>query len=581
MVEDHECDLIGVIGRQATGDATCPHIPGRFKRPGLKRLLQCGRARVKWNYGGTGLVMPFLGRQAGAGEMKDIADGHESHKFSVNGHGLTKELLDDYSVRAATGPDAAETADREATRYLSAATQLNIEYAKMVVDRVVNEPLKALAPTFGVDVEVVAMWAMKALRTRAIRDYCLAGIFALQSLLIITVILWWPWAWVPVLLLLATALLVVSWEYRERIHNTVVARMLRDRFTPGQAPLPPRQADRERLREVAKRRDGNLAVFSGHSAFIGSGQLLYHRRILLDVSGRKESNEGQGKHPEQFSSHDLHAAIVKAFDRERGLGKSLDNIRAYERLFVNGLHIKNNKQLLPDVLQPPPTSVDGTLLRDAAVNPSPEARTYVCVEMPGWQGQLVVTLFIRAVYAGKSLYVDWTFRVLPPIRAEFLDIDGRYEFSRYHQLRDSLASGLRVLVPALFGSPVRALRSWRSPHTTKRRQSGLSYAIQRGYVFDYGARKSIREDASGSQRQHYFLARDETMYVLLAQQTLIRAVGDFLDERGVDLGQFNDQVKVIFEQSINYNIGNISGSSGIVIGDNSSATVGDSSKGRK
>jgi hypothetical protein len=46
----------------------------------------------------------------------------------------------------------------------------------------------------------------------------------------------------------------------------------------------------------------------------------------------------------------------------------------------------------------------------------------------------------------------------------------------------------------------------------------------------------------------------------------------------VDLGQFKDQVKVIFDQSINYNIGDISGSSGIAIGKNSSATVGDAPK---
>jgi len=106
------------------------------------------------------------------------------------------------------------------------------------------------------------------------------------------------------------------------------------------------------------------------------------------------------------------------------------------------------------------------------------------------------------------------------------------------------------------------------------------YAINRGYIFDYGAHKSIREDASGDQRQHYFLARDEAMYVLLAQQTLIRTVGDFLEKHGVDLDQFKDQVKVIFDQSITYNIGDITDSSGIVVGNRSSATVGDTRRGQ-
>lgn len=103
--------------------------------------------------------------------------------------------------------------------------------------------------------------------------------------------------------------------------------------------------------------------------------------------------------------------------------------------------------------------------------------------------------------------------------------------------------------------------------------------IERGYVFDYGAENSIREDACGSQRHHYFLARDETMYILLAQQTLIRAVGTFLDEHGVDLGQFDDQVKIILDKSIN--VGNISNSLGVVVGDNSSAKINDSAKENK
>ena len=52
-----------------------------------------------------------------------------------------------------------------------------------------------------------------------------------------------------------------------------------------------------------------------------------------------------------------------------------------------------------------------------------------------------------------------------------------------------------------------------------------------------------------------------------------------LDDHGVNLGQFNDQVKIIFDKSIN--IGDIRDSSGVVIGDNSSATVNDSAKEKK
>jgi hypothetical protein len=261
---------------------------------------------------------------------------------------------------------------------------------------------------------------------------------------------------------------------------------------------------------------------------------------------------------------------VEAFGEKVGLAKNLENVRVYERLFVNGLHVQNNKKLLPDPLRPPPSTVDPDLLTKAAQHPTPEARTYVCVEMTGWQGQLVVTLFVRAVHTNGSLYVEWTFRILPPLRRVFLQIDDYYELYRHRQVRHSLRQGMKEMLLALLGSPRQTLRNWRRPLAAQRYKAQQAHAIGRGYVFDYGAHKSIREKACGTQKRHYFLARDETMYVLLAQQALSRTISEFLRKHGIALGQFNDQIKIINE-SININ-GNVIGT-GIVIGNKSSANV--------
>ena len=250
-----------------------------------------------------------------------------------------------------------ESPYREATRYLAAATQVDIHYAETVVNDVMNERFRALAPTFGVDVPVVAKWAIKALRIRARRDYALTGILLAILLILALTFLWLPLAILAPLLIMV-AWLLVSWEFWKRIHNTVVLKMLRDRFDPDDAPEPPRQADRQRLEEVARRADGNVVVFSGHSAFIGSGKALYLRRLLLDVSRGEEGEDGTAQDPEPFSSHDLHSALVESFGEKTGLGKNLDNVKVYERIFVNGLHIQNNKNLLPTPLRPPPSTVD-------------------------------------------------------------------------------------------------------------------------------------------------------------------------------------------------------------------------------
>jgi hypothetical protein len=482
------------------------------------------------------------------------------------------------ATRAVADATRLTSTDREATRYLSAATQINIRYAETVVSKVINEPFRALAPTFGVDVPVVTKWALKALRTRARRDYILAAIFVLIFPLLALSFLWLQGLILFALLLIA-AWQTVSWEYWERLHNIVINKMLRDRFDPGEAPSPSNESDRTRLEEVAKRRDGNLVVFSGHSAFIGSGQKLHYERLLLDVSRGREAEDGTPMDPDHFTSQDLNTAIARAFDHKTGLARSLTNIRVHERLFVNGLHIQNDELLLPDHLRPPPSSIDEDLLTAATLHPAPEARTYVCVEMPGWQGQLVVTLFIRAVHTGESLYIDWTFQGIPPLRDEFLVIDRYHELTRSRQLGASLRFSLRETIPALLRSPYVALRTLGRPHSVRRHQSRQSRMIERGYLFDYGAQRSIREEACGRRRQHYFLARDEAMYMLLAQQTLTRAVEMFLKDHNVDLGQFNEQVKVIFDNSIK--VGDISNSTGVTIGDNSSSQVNDSPKGAK
>jgi hypothetical protein len=497
--------------------------------------------------------------------MKNTEEFSRYPDTSLNGHGRA-------AIRGTTGAEGGaerDDIDREATRYLSAATHVDVSYAETVVSRVMNESFRALAPTFGVDVPVVAKWALQALRTRAFRDNLLAATFALVILSLVPLL--WPLGLILFPVALVIAWLVVSWETWERFHHVVGQKMLRDRFDPAAAPEPRYPADRERLAEVAKRRDGNLVVFSGHSAFIGSGDKLYYQRILLDVSRGREAEDGTSMEPDPFTSQDLHAAIVEAFGGDAGLAKSLENIRVYERLFVNGLHIQNDPRLLPDPFQPPPSFVDRDLLVAAALHPTAEARTYVCVEMPGWQGQLVVTMFIRTVHTGASLYIDWTFRVLPPLRSRFLWIDDFHQQPRYRQLQISLRWSLRDTVPALFRSPFKVYRAWRLPYKAQRYKNRQSRAIRNGYIFDYGALKSIREQACGTQRRHYFLARDEHMYVLLAQQTLTRAVEIFLKEHNVDLDQYKAQVQLIFDNSIK--VGDISNSSGVNVGNNSSATV--------
>ena len=154
-------------------------------------------------------------------------------------------------------------------------------------NRVLNEPLRALAPTFGVDVPVVVKWAVRALSVRSLRDRALAAVLAAQLFFVAVIILWWSWAWTLFLLMILVAWLIVAWDHHERINRVVIGKMLHDTFSPDDAPRPGREDERRRIDEVAGRREGNLVVFSGHDMFVGSGEPMYRRHLLLDVIWRR------------------------------------------------------------------------------------------------------------------------------------------------------------------------------------------------------------------------------------------------------------------------------------------------------
>lgn len=465
--------------------------------------------------------------------------------------------------------------DYETTRYLSAATQIFPKYARTVVRTVIEEPYRALPPSYGANPAVVARWALVSLHRKARRD---ALLMAIQVLGIISC---WlaggvlPWLhWIPVVV---AAMLVAAWSAVSaesfQIRKIVLSHMLRGAFTPDDSPDPRTEKVRHRLDEVQKRAHENLVVFSGQSAFAGSGVRLNREQVVIDISHRRKGSKGgQRREPVYFTSADLHMELISAISNA---GLTFTHVE--ERLFVNGKHIQGNTGLLPgwNPLSPPPPFVNDTTLRRAALYPSPDARVYVCAEIPGWQGQLVMTLFVRAVRSGTSLYIEWSFYVLPPLRRAFLAIDQLCRESLLIQIGEAAIWGLRTVIPEFIKSPFVIIGDLWNLLSLKVRRARQGRKIRRGQVFDYGAQPSIRENASGSNLQHYFLARDEIMEVLIAQQALERTILTFLRHHNIDTSQFRSQVKVINKETYNrYNthVKNVHGT-GNVIGVKSNISV--------
>jgi hypothetical protein len=491
----------------------------------------------------------------------DVVDQLE---FDVDSLG-DRALGEDHgrSSQVELGPGDLGEIDWEATRYLAAATQLDLDYARQVIRRIIGEPIRAVAPAAGVDIVIVTRWALAAVRRAACRDAVLAFLLVIGTATFVGFR-----SWIPLPLILAVGTLTVGYERWVRDHQVIRKKMLRGRFRSMDAPEVRDERSKNRLAAVAAQQKGNLVVFPRQKAFVGSGQRVIHSRMLVQVALGKKGKNGKRKDPIPFTNAELHAALEKALT-----DMGLDGLRAGQRLYVNGTHAGFDRRILPDPLAPPVANVPAEMLDEACENPTADARTYLCAEIRGWKGQLVVTLLARAVQANGSLQVDWRFQVLPPLQDRFLDIDRRFELSRSMQLLQATGAGLTSVVPSLFLAPVRLWRYLRMPVDDWRRQRRQTHAILHGYVFNYGSLKSIREGAVGSDRLHYFLAQDELTFILLAEHTMMRALSRFLDGHKVDLEQFEAQEKTYVNNISKYNFNDINAQN-VAIGSKAQVTSG-------
>ncbi|MGI5456547.1 FHA domain-containing protein [Streptomyces sp. CA-249302] len=469
--------------------------------------------------------------------------------------------LPDPPPRHAPPPPISDDARSETTRYLAAATQLDPDFADLVVRQVVDEPYRALAPVFGADLGVVTRWALSARRRRLARDLTLLGVLLT---LLATVALgalehreelgsgdlgdWWQQYAVLAGMVLGVGWLVLAVDFWVAEHRVLRQKMKHGRFEPTQAPEALGGRARARLAAVAAAQrpaPWNVIVCSHYSPFAGSGYLLDQWDTPIDIRRGMFLPDGDGRRraPQRFTNGELYEVLVTAARR-----MGLADLRVEERLFVDGQNVARDRNLLPDPLRPPVTHIPVPLMRDMPDGLSATRRSYVSIEVPAWSGQLVLTMYMRAVQVQGTLYLEWSAHALVPMRNEYYAVD-------HLPRRTAVGAALRALVSALFRVPSALL--WSPRGVLRRVRAALAASAYRGrqrrtirgkYVFDYGAEHSVRELACGEEFGHHFVDRDASRIMQTTEQHLMNTIGDFLESKGIDSESF-----LRFQQNVTNN----------------------------
>jgi hypothetical protein len=427
-------------------------------------------------------------------------------------------------------------ADRDLTRYLCAAAYLDQEYARTLIREVSSEPHRAVAPAPGCDIPVVLRHAHAASGRRLGRDSCLA-LFLVLGVFFFFKSGTAPFALVP---LIAAWLLLLGFDLDTRYGPRMRALREAD-FSPEKAPEASNEDAAKRISQAGEYADGNITVYSGYSPFVGFGVERDSWAFSLDVTKAGHS----GEQPKDFDVAGLYEYVAK-----RVASLELPELTVEERVFADGEAIIHDDRLLASPLGRPVARVPRELLDDLKREPREHLRPYLAIHSTSWRGDLVVSFFVRFERSQSSLIVEGVHTILCPLQERYRLIDTLDLSPGLGELFKLAASAAARTPFALIGAPWWVASEAVSSLVLSWRLRRQDTRITTLYRFDYGARISVRQQASDDKYQRYFQKQDAAMVIKVAERRVLDALVEFAEERGIETGDLVQRQEVIVNNGI-------------------------------
>ncbi|GHO86293.1 FHA domain-containing protein [Dictyobacter formicarum] len=442
----------------------------------------------------------------------------------------------------------------EVTRYLCMAAYSDEAFCDYVNNNIINEDVRAFGDTSGISVHTIARWALAARRRFIWRDMALVVAFVLGCWLIgpcFTIIGFMSYI-LPFVLAWAVIMFERCWCY----YGPDVSKLRRNNFVlnTSSAALP--TSIEWNLNMGLSQHPANVMVYSGFSPFAGSGINVKSWSFVVDIAKGKELL-GKNAHPKPFTLSELYNTL--AGDMKK---LNLSNLLVEDKLYIDGKEIRERREFLPNPFAHPVTWLDDEIIlkyKDCATSEPANIsgqtgddaiRYYQCYRIDSWQGDLVLSFFLRFYRTGNNLLIEGHYHVLPPIEERYREID---ELRTRLDLRWLWNLFCRMAAPAYFMlillTPYRLvghiLKDWL---LIRRRRTQKE--IEHKLTFDYGAATSLREMACSTTYQRHFQQLDKERYLKLIEYQLFASLTAFLDAHAIDSMQFRERQRAILNTSI-------------------------------
>lgn len=310
-----------------------------------------------------------------------------------------------------------------------------------------------------------------------------------------------------------------------------------------------RLAAADRTGQVAGRAD--VVVHRDFVPFVGAGVLVETDAVPFPLV--KDENAEHTAPVDVVELHDHISAALDALRTSSALGPSgrLRDLTMREQVFVasDQLVVHGGEfpraAVLPSLDHPPVGSVDLGLARTLAQEPVEWARYYRCYQVEAWDRDLTASCFVHVGTDQKLLYLERAHCILPPLAPRFRRIDE--PSNPVDPIGDAMVA--LILLPA---SIAQRLRRVFGAFQRLRQRPGEIVPDR------YGAARSLRELASTDEYRTYFQSADAQRYQGIMNSVLVRAVGNYLEDRGYSVVEFQQAVAPVFQSFAHATINNSS-----------------------
>jgi hypothetical protein len=285
----------------------------------------------------------------------------------------------------------------------------------------------------------------------------------------------------------------------------------------------------------------NLIVYNStanfYDTFVGSGRQLDTHDINIDVSIGRTDDDGVRLIPQPVDVVDLHRTLQRNL-----LSVGVPGCWGGHRMYVDGNNLGQIPWSEDGLFDPLDVVIDKQLVLGNLREDGSMRRTYLCIQITTWNGDLVVTLFMRATLTGTNLHVLNKIYVLAPLGFEFRQYERAIPRYWLNRLGTAIAYATQNVVPRLLHSPQRCAVGPVRLVRRDLRHRWEQWRISHGERFDHGATVSAREWFADPASIRANAWDDVVRQVHLLQTGYSAALESYLRERDIDTGSLSESM---------------------------------------